>query len=214
MVSPLNLLDFEQISESKILSLFSLADQIKNKKLAPRNRGEVLALMFFEASTRTRLSFETAAIRAGIGSFYFDSGATSSLEKGETVEDAILNVAAMKPDVLVIRAPATLPLKTICQKINLPVLCAGWGSFSHPTQALLDVFTLRNHWAGRGQKVNGKKLLIVGDLKHSRVASSHIQLAKILGYEIGQCGPQDFLSEDQSLKSFADLAEGLKWANA
>src|ERR1043165_6935987 len=104
MVSRLtSLLDFDSVSATSIHSIFSLAEKIKYGKVAPRYRGEVLALMFLEASTRTRLSFETAAARAGIGSFYFDSGAKSSLEKGETLEDAILNVAAMQPNILVIR---------------------------------------------------------------------------------------------------------------
>jgi aspartate carbamoyltransferase catalytic subunit len=205
-----SLLDFDQISADSIESLFSLAEKIKQKKLAPRNKGEVLGLMFFEASTRTRLSFETAAARAGVGCFYFDSGAKSSLEKGETVEDAIFNVAAMSPDVLVIRASAELPLKDIAKKIKVPVINAGWGILSHPTQALLDMLTLRSRW----KSLNHKKILIVGDLKHSRVAGSHFQLAQILGYQIGQCGPAHFLSNHPSIQTFHNLGEGLKWADA
>ena len=211
MVScPVSLLNFDQISADSIESLFSLAEKIKQKKLAPRNNGEVLALMFFEPSTRTRLSFETAAIRAGIGSFYFDSGAKSSLEKGETIEDAILNVAAMSPDILVIRASADVPLAEIAKKIKTPVINAGWGAAAHPTQALLDILTLRAHW----KDLKAKKILIVGDLKHSRVASSHIQLASLLGYKIGQCGPDHFLSSNSKIQSFKTLAEGLQWADA
>lgn len=209
-----SLLDFESTSADSIQSLFFLAEKIKHQKLAPRSRGEVLALMFFEASTRTRLSFETAAIRAGIGSFYFDSGAKSSLEKGETLEDAILNVAAMRPDVLVIRAPADLPLKQIAEKINVPVINAGWGAYAHPTQALLDVMTLREHWKKRQSSEKDKKILIVGDLKFSRVASSHIQLAKILGYQVGQCGPRTLLTDHPDVQTFQSFAEGLQWADA
>lgn len=210
----ISLLDFDSTSADSIHSLFLLAEKIKHHSLPPRNKGEVLALMFFEASTRTRLSFETAAIRAGVGSFYFDSAAKSSLEKGETLEDAILNVAAMRPNALVIRAPADLPLKEIAEKIDVPVLNAGWGAYSHPTQALLDVMTLREHWKKQNTTEKNKKILIVGDLKYSRVASSHIQLSKILGYQVGQCGPRHLLSDHQDVQTFTSLAEGLKWADA
>lgn len=215
MVSRLNsLLDFDSISATRIHSFFSLAEKIKEGKMQPRYRGEVAALMFFEASTRTRLSFETAAARAGIGSFYFDSGAKSSLEKGETVEDAILNVAAMQPHVLVIRAPADLPLREISQKINTPIINAGWGAFAHPTQALLDMMTLREAWKVQGGSEQGKKILIVGDLKFSRVASSHIQLSQMLGYQVGQCGPESLLSDSPHVQTFKSLTEGLRWADA
>ena len=87
---------------------------------------------------------------------------------------------------------------------------AGWGVSAHPTQALLDVMTLLPRW----KSLDGKKLLIVGDLRHSRVASSHIQLAKILGYQIGQCGPAHFLVNDTGIQNFANISEGLKWADA
>lgn len=214
MVSCLNsLLDFDLITASRIQSLFLLAEKSKQKKLKPRNLGEVLALLFFEPSTRTRLSFETAALRAGIGHFYFDGKASSSLEKGETLSDCFLNIAAMKPSVIVVRSPSLFPLFDLKEKVSVPIINAGWGAHSHPTQALLDIFTLLQVGKFDIASLSQKKILIVGDLKHSRVAASHIQLSQKLGYKIGQCGPSPFLVQNQFVNSFTNLKEGLQWAD-
>ncbi len=167
-------------------------------------------LAFFEASTRTRLSFETAAYRAGLGPLVFDGGIKTSLEKGETFEDSLLNMAAMEPKALVVRCGDSVPLAEIAPKLKVPLINAGWGVQGHPTQALLDQLTLLSKW----KSLAGKKLLIVGDLKHSRVAASHLELAEKTGVQLGQCGPADFLSGSSKIRSFESLPEALSWADA
>ncbi len=208
--SQISLLDFQSFSSQNVDELFSLANSLKAKPREPRRSGETLALLFFEPSTRTRMSFESAGFRAGLSPLVFDGGARTSLEKGETIEDSILNIAAMDPKFVVVRCGDEVPLLEISKKISMPVINAGWGVKGHPTQALLDALTMQQKLGS----VSGKKLLIVGDVKHSRVASSHFELAKKVGYEIGQCGPKDFLRPDLSKNVFDRLEDGLKWADA
>ncbi len=205
-----SLLDLKSLTQPQIENIFSLAQSLKEKPRAPRLKGETLALFFVETSTRTRLSFETAAHRAGLGPLLFDGGQKTSLEKGETVEDSILNIAAMSPCLMIIRCGEHVDLRKISEQVSAPILNAGWGVRGHPTQALLDLFTLQSKWGS----VIGKKLLIVGDLKHSRVAASHVELAQVCGYTLGQCGPNDYLLENPQVQKFASLHEGLNWCDA
>ncbi len=220
-----SLIDLSSLEKTKIDRLFSLADQIADGRsfgLADANRGSANgaipfegfgktgALLFFEASTRTRMSFETACARLGIYPMRLDAKKGSSLEKGETYEDTILNVNAMKPAFLVIRCGDELDLEDIRKKVKTPILNAGWGKRGHPTQALLDAYTIRKHFG----TLEGQKVLIVGDVRHSRVASSHFELAAKLGYEVALCGPKEFLPEKTEVKVFSSLKEGLKWATA
>lgn len=172
--------------------------------------GRTGALLFFEASTRTRMSFETASARLGIHPMILDAVSGTSLEKGETLEDTVLNVAAMQPSYLVIRAGDELDFNLLASKVSMPIFNAGWGKKGHPTQALLDAYTIRKHFG----TCEGQRLLIVGDVRHSRVASSHFELAEKLGYEVALCGPKEFLREDFNGRIFADLKQGLEWATA
>lgn len=204
-----SLIDFRSFEKSKIDSLFSIVDQISQGKTQfAKHRGLTGALLFFEASTRTRLSFETACARIGVHPLVMDGGAGTSLEKGETLEDTVLNVAAMRPSFLVIRAGDDLDFSILEKKTSLPILNAGWGRRGHPTQALLDAYTIREKLGSCDQQ----RLLIVGDVKHSRVASSHFELAKLLGYEVALCGPEGFLPDQPQVKVFDSLQEGLEWA--
>lgn len=203
-----SLVNFTGFSEQKIQQLFSLSDQILQKKISKQISG-VIGLLFFEPSTRTRVSFEIAALRCGLRPFLFD-GDNSSLEKGESLEDSFLNIAAMKPDLMVVRAGNNLPMTKLQQRVGIPLVNAGWGTLGHPTQALLDIYTLRRRW----QDVRGKKFLLIGDIRHSRVAASHFELADILGYEIAICGAPEFLPETRKYKTFDRIAEGLEWADA
>jgi aspartate carbamoyltransferase catalytic subunit len=205
-----SLLELKSLSTKNIEELFSFAISLKEKPRAIRQNGESVILAFFEASTRTRLSFETAAIRAGLGALIFDGGLKTSLEKGESVEDSLYNMAAMGPQVLVVRCSDAVNLAEIAPKLNVPVVNAGWGIKGHPTQALLDQLTLKSKW----KALEGKKLLIIGDLKHSRVAASHLELSEKTGVQLAQCGPQDFLLPNSKLKSFSDLSEAIQWADA
>lgn len=205
-----SLIDLNSLEKTKIDFLFSLADQIAaNKSLDFEGFGKTGALLFFEASTRTRMSFETACARLGVYPLRLDGKAGSSLEKGETFEDTVLNVDAMKPSFLVIRCGDELDLKALSEKVQSPILNAGWGKKGHPTQALLDAYTIRKHLG----VCEGQRVLIVGDVRHSRVAASHFELAKKLGYEVALCGPTEFLPESSRQKVFTSLREGLQWAS-
>jgi aspartate carbamoyltransferase catalytic subunit len=204
-----SILDLVSLEKEKIGRLFSTADQLAlNPFLPSKGFGKTGALLFFEASTRTRMSFETACAQLGVHPMLLDGKSGSSLEKGETLEDTILNVAAMKPAFVVIRSGDDLDFRDIAAKIDMPVINAGWGKIGHPTQALLDAYTIRKHLG----KIEGQKVLVVGDARHSRVAASHIELSKKLNYEVAFCGPESFLPEGADIKVFSALSDGLKWA--
>ncbi|KYG61365.1 aspartate carbamoyltransferase [Bdellovibrio bacteriovorus] len=205
-----SILDLRSLEKTKIDFLFSVADKIaaSDKALTFEGFGKTGALLFFEASTRTRMSFETACARWGIYPLRLDGKSGTSLEKGETYEDTVLNVDAMKPSFLVIRCGDDLDLEDLSKKVQAPILNAGWGKKGHPTQALLDAYTIRKH-LGSCEK---QMVLIVGDVRHSRVASSHFELAEKLGYDVALCGPSEFLPENPKCKVFSSLKEGLSWA--
>lgn len=206
-----SLIDLISLEKEKINTLFSFADQISQNKLSTsKGFGKTGALLFFEPSTRTRMSFETAGARLGVHPLLLDGISGTSLEKGETLEDTVLNVAAMNPSYLVIRSGDELDLRDLSKKVSMPILNAGWGKRGHPTQGLLDAYTIRKHLG----TCEGQRLLIVGDVRHSRVAASHFEIAKKLNYEVALCGPQGFLPENSQQKIFTDLHEGLQWATA
>lgn len=207
-----SLLDIRSLPQIQLQEFFSLASEIKKQKRAPDHSGKSLALIFFEPSTRTRMSFEMAGHRMGLGTLLFDGGQATSLEKGESIEDSILNIAAMKPELMVLRCGDKVNVAELAKNISCPIINAGWGVQGHPTQALLDAFALKECFGGGN--LEGKKLLIVGDVKHSRVASSHFELAEKLGYQIGVCAPEELLIENKQVKTFTSLAEGLRWADA
>lgn len=209
-----SMIDLKSFSAVQIEEIFALAKHLKTSSSSDiLKTGKTVALMFFEPSTRTRLSFETAAHRCGLGPIIFEGGGKTSLEKGETIEDSVLNVAAMNPQVLVIRCGNEVNLPQLAKQIPQPIINAGWGVKGHPTQALLDLFTLQQRW----QNLRGQKLVIVGDVRHSRVAASHLELAKLCGIELAFCGPKEFLptmTSDTDVKIFSDLSAALSWADA
>lgn len=214
-----SILDLYSLEKNKIDHLFSLADKFASiqagattasdyKLINFNGLGKTAALLFFEASTRTRMSFETACARIGIQPIRLDTSGGTSLEKGETFEDTVLNVDAMKPSVLIVRCGDDLDLLALSKKVQSPILNAGWGRKGHPSQALLDAYTIRKKLVS----CENQRLLIVGDVRHSRVASSHFELAKKLGYEVALCGPKEFLGESTGHQVFSSLQEGLEWA--
>ncbi len=207
-----SLLDLKSLSSSQIHRLFSLAQEIKTKNRAYQPTGLTIGLLFFEASTRTRISFETAAHRIGLSPLLLDGGG-SSLEKGESVEDSILNVAAMNPHILVIRCGDSVNLEEMSRNIPCGILNAGWGVKGHPTQALLDVFTMQQTMGLESGVMEGKKILFVGDIRHSRVAASHFEISKTLKTQVAVCAPAEFQPESNPTKTFLDLNEGLSWAD-
>lgn len=211
-------IDFQDHSASVLKHIVSQAKLLKANfdasKVLPM-RGTCL-LMFFENSTRTKFSFETAAIRAGYQPLSFTPGMTS-VEKGETLLDSLLNLQTYDPHFFVIRCGNEFNLKQLQSQIHTPILNAGWGIYGHPTQALLDVMTIEEAFG----KLAGTKVLFVGDIAHSRVFASHLELSKILNYEIAICCPSAFMSDKTPvstaagrLNRFETLDEGTVWADA
>ncbi|MEA3290322.1 MAG: aspartate carbamoyltransferase catalytic subunit [Campylobacterota bacterium] len=151
-------------------------------------RGKLIVTLFFENSTRTRSSFEIAAKRLGAAVVNLEVN-TSSTKKGETVEDTVANLAAMKPDAIIIRhSDCGLPASLV-EQVNCPILNAGDGKNAHPTQALLDMFTIYDHF---DSNVKGKNIAIVGDIANSRVASSNLELLPRFGLNPILISPKEF----------------------
>ncbi len=153
------------------------------KKLATL-RGKTVALAFFENSTRTRISFATAAARLGADTMNLQAE-SSSLKKGESLLDTVRTLEAMRPDGIVIRHASSGAPKYISERLGIPVVNAGDGTHEHPTQALLDALTIRD----RKGKLDGLNVTILGDILHSRVARSNIYLLSRFGAQITLCGP-------------------------
>lgn len=204
------LIEISNLDFPTIENLFLSALEFSKSPASRNFAAKTAALLFFEPSTRTRFSFETAAGRLGLHPLLLDGAAGTSLEKGESIEDTVLNIAAMEPSAVVIRCGDDVDLYELQKKIKMPILNAGWGKRAHPSQALLDALTMK----ANGRDFKKEKLLVIGDVKHSRVIGSHFQLAKILGYEIAVCGPKEFLPDDYQGLSFAKLDDGLSWATS
>jgi aspartate carbamoyltransferase catalytic subunit len=169
------------------------------KKLATL-RGKTIALAFFEASTRTRISFATAAARLGADQMNLQAEA-SSLKKGESLIDTVRTLEAMRPDGIVMRHSASGAADFVAKRIEIPVLNAGDGTHEHPTQALLDALTIRD----RTGKLEGLHVTILGDILHSRVARSNIHLLSKFGSAITLCGPAMWIPRE-----FENLAPNVR----
>jgi aspartate carbamoyltransferase catalytic subunit len=223
-----SLLDTRTLSKEDILSIFRTADQLEAISRVHGNffdpskppSSKVIALMFFEPSTRTRMSFQMATYRLGFKALAIEPSA-SSLTKGETFEDTILNVAAMKPDAMVVRYGRSLELDQLLPNLSMPVINAGSGTLAHPTQSLLDAYTIARE-LGQDGSLSGsfkdQRVLVVGDIRHSRVARSNFDVLSKLGADIGVCGPESFLperaeSDALGLKRFSQLDEAVEWAS-
>lgn len=171
-----------------------------------------VALVFFENSTRTRFSFELAARHLGAGTLSF-TAASSSVSKGETLSDTIRNLEAMKVDAFVLRHPSSGAADFVASITDRPVINAGDGTHEHPTQALLDILTLREYFG----KIEGLKIMILGDILHSRVARSNILGLKTLGAQIAVCAPSTLLPgriDQLGVQVFTNLDKALAWADA
>ena len=185
-----SLLGIEHLEASEILSLLTLARRMNPLKPRPLLRGKRVLLLFYEPSTRTRSSFEIAAKSLGaMTTLVLSSG--SSIEKGESLLDTGYTLRAVGADVIVIRHPnAGAPL-LMATHLDIPVINAGDGMHEHPTQALLDAYTILRH----KKTLKGLHVAIVGDIYHSRVARSAIHLLSKFGVRITLCGPPEFLPE-------------------
>lgn len=172
----------------------------------------VIALLFFEASTRTRLSFEMASQRLGGSTTFFDGASKegTSLIKGESLEDTFWTVHAMMPDAIVVRCGDEFPLYSVRDKTQCALINGGLGTVSHPTQALLDVFTMLEFLPS----LNDKNILFIGDASHSRVVASHRELLPQFGAHLGVLGPSQWTSSlDGNIRKMTDLNEALEWAD-
>jgi aspartate carbamoyltransferase catalytic subunit len=180
-------------------------------KKVPSLRDITIANVFFENSTRTRLSFELAQKRLSADVVNF-SAASSSVKKGETLVDTVNNILAMKVDMVVMRHPNPGAAKFLSQKIKARVVNAGDGTHEHPTQALLDAFSIQEKLG----TVEGKKVVIVGDILHSRVALSNIYCLQKLGAEVMVCGPSTLIPKyigELGVKVSHNLREALEWCD-
>ena len=185
-----HLIGIKDLTAEDIELIFKTADSFKQVinrpiKKVPSLRDMTIANLFFENSTRTRLSFELAEKRLSADVVNF-SAASSSVKKGETLIDTVNNILAMKVDMVVMRHPNPGAAKFLSERIDARVVNAGDGTHEHPTQALLDAYSIREKL---GTDFKGRKIVIVGDIKHSRVALSNIFCLKKLGAEVMVCGP-------------------------
>lgn len=211
-----HLLGIKDITRDDIELVFETADNFKaiiNRpiKKVPSLRDVTVANIFFENSTRTRISFELAQKRLSADIVNF-SASSSSVSKGETLIDTVNNILAMKVDMVVMRHPAPGACQFLAKYVNAQIINAGDGTHEHPTQALLDAYSIREKLGG----VKGKKVVIVGDITHSRVALSNIYCLKKLGAEVMVCGPTTLIPkhiESLGVKVEHDLMKALNWCD-
>ena len=211
-----HLLGIKNLQKEDIDLIFKTADNFKeviNRPIrkVPSLRDITIANLFFENSTRTRLSFELAEKRLSADILNF-SAASSSVKKGETLIDTVNNILAMKVDMIVMRHPDAGASTFLANHIDVPIVNAGDGAHEHPTQALLDAYSIREKYGD----VNGKKVVIVGDILHSRVALSNIFCLKILGAEVKVCGPSTLMPkyiESLGIGYEPDLMTALEWCD-
>ncbi|MCD4691218.1 aspartate carbamoyltransferase catalytic subunit [bacterium] len=188
-----HLLGLEEVGRDEITTILDTASKFREVldrpvKKVPTFRGITVVNLFFEASTRTRMSFELAEKRLSADVMNF-SASTSSLKKGETLRDTARNIEAMKVDMVVMRHPSPGAPRFLTDHIDASIINAGDGPHEHPTQALLDLFTMRENIGA----LDGKRVTIVGDILHSRVARSDIWGLRTLGAEVTLCGPRTFM---------------------
>lgn len=211
-----HLIGIKYITKEDIDLIFETADHFKEVinrpiKKVPSLRDVTIANIFFENSTRTKLSFELAQKRLSADVMSF-SAAQSSVKKGETLIDTVNNILSMKVDMVVMRHSSPGAAHFLSQNINASVVNAGDGAHEHPTQALLDSFTIREKLGD----VGGKKVVIVGDILHSRVALSNIFALQKLGAEVKLCGPKTLMPkhiESLGVKVESNLSKALEWAD-
>ena len=212
-----HLIGIKDLTAQDIELIFKTADSFKQVinrpiKKVPSLRDVTIANLFFENSTRTRLSFELAEKRLSADVVNF-SAASSSVKKGETLIDTVNNILAMKVDLVVMRHPNPGAAKFLSERIGAKVVNAGDGTHEHPTQALLDAYSIRERL---GTNFKGRKVVIVGDIKHSRVALSNIFCLQKLGAEVMVCGPTTLIPKhiaELGVKVEHNLRKALEWCD-
>jgi aspartate carbamoyltransferase catalytic subunit len=212
-----DLLGLEHLSSDQIRLILDTAEPFKEIseraiKKVPTLRGSTIVNLFFEASTRTRVSFEFAQKRLSADTVNVASSG-SSVSKGETLVDTARNLEAMRIDMVVIRHGASGAAQFLAERIESNVINAGDGTHEHPTQGLLDLLTLRDHF----KRLDGLKVCICGDVLHSRVARSNIWGLLKMGASVGVCGPRSLLPNaiDQfDVTVFDHIEDAIQWADA
>ena len=215
-LSTSHLLGIKDLTKFDIDLIFKTADSFKEVinrpiKKVPTLRDITIANLFFENSTRTKLSFEIAEKRLSADIVNFTAG-NSSLKKGETLVDTANNILSMKVDILVIRHPHSGAAKFLAEKTNTVIINAGDGTHEHPTQSLLDCYSIKEKLG----LLEGKKVVLIGDIKHSRVALSNIFALQKLGAKVMVCGPTTLIPKyikDLGVEVSHDLKKALKWCD-
>ncbi len=211
-----HLLGIKYLNPQDIQLIFETADHFKEVinrpiKKVPSLRDITIANLFFENSTRTKLSFELAEKRLSADVINFSS-AQSSVKKGETLIDTVNNILSMKVDMVVMRHPNPGAGVFLSKHINASIINAGDGAHEHPTQALLDSYSIREKLGD----VNGKKVVIVGDILHSRVALSNVFALQLQGAEVMVCGPKTLIPkyiDKLGVKVETNLRKALNWCD-
>jgi aspartate carbamoyltransferase catalytic subunit len=212
-----DLLDLESLTPDQIRLVLDTSVPFKEIseraiKKVPALRGQTIVNLFFEASTRTRISFEFAEKRLSADTVSIASSG-SSVQKGETLVDTARNLEAMRIDMVVIRHGASGAARFLADRIESNVINAGDGTHEHPTQGLLDMLTLRDHFGS----LEGLRVCIVGDVLHSRVARSNIWGLRKMGAEVAVCGPKSLLPRaigELGVTVFPRVEEAIEWAQA
>ena len=211
-----DLIGLEPLDAEKIRMILDTAEPFKEIseraiKKVPVLRGKTIVNLFFEPSTRTRISFEFAEKRLSADTVNI-AASGSSVQKGETLVDTARNLEAMRIDMVVMRHGSSGAARFLAERIPSNVINAGDGRHEHPTQALLDLLTIRDH---RG-RIEGLKVCLVGDVLHSRVARSNIWGLTRLGAEVAVCGPRTLLPanvSDLGAQVFTSIDEAIEWAD-
>ena len=211
-----HLLAIKHLKKSDINLIFKTADNFKKIinqpiKKVPSLRDITIANLFFEDSTRTKLSFELAEKRLSADVINFASG-SSSVKKGETLLDTVNNILAMKVDIIVLRHPNPGASVFLSRNVSAKIINAGDGTHEHPTQALLDAYSIREKFGA----IEGKRIVIIGDILHSRVALSNIYCLQRLGAEVKVCGPSSLMPKHLNslgVTHFSNLKDALEWCD-
>src|SRR5947207_756050 len=190
MPRPRSLLDLEHLNAGDITSILKLSREMQSRPPRDLLRGKRIALLFYEASTRTRVSFEFAAKLLGTHTSVINALA-SSIEKGESLVDTGKTLQALGADCIVIRHPSSGAPNVLARNLRVPIINAGDGMHEHPSQGLLDAYTILRH----RRSLKNLKVAMIGDIQHSRVARSNIHLLSRFSADIVLCGPLEFLPE-------------------
>lgn len=200
----MNVLNLDDFSTEEINQILDLAEEFRKGKKVDYQGKKVVSNLFFEPSTRTHYSFDMAALKLGCKTQNFDAG-NSSLKKGETLYDTVKTFEMFGTNALVIRHIENEYYKQLIDKIHIPILNAGDGTGNHPSQSLLDLLTIRQEFG----KFEGLKVVIVGDIKHSRVAHTNFKVMQRLGMQVYTSGPLEYKEEGYNYEELDEIIQNV-----